>query len=139
MWSLLPVFLLIWASPGLRAQDDRKYPTTTSAISNGRFEVVQSSIMARDTFRLDRFTGRLWQLVENQDKDVLWEEMVVVEAAAVITTANFPRFQVFISGIAARTTLLLDSVTGKTWILSLITRQDKSTYTAWIPMSVVGR
>jgi hypothetical protein len=68
------------------------------------------------TFRLDRFTGHVDQLVSTKDNDDRWEDMDVME----LETARPPlrsHFQIFTSGIAAKHTFLIDTDTGKTWVL----------------------
>jgi len=90
---------------------------TTSAIPNARYEIVQSAMAARWTFKLDRYTGSVWQLVATSDSGLTWEGMMVAQSPTV-TSPSKPRFQLFTSGIAARHTFLLDTETGRTWQLT---------------------
>lgn len=110
---------------GASAQD---YPAPahqqTSPAPGARFEVLQSPRAAKWTFRLDRFTGRVWMLVVTASEDLAWEEMQVRDALKV-QTPNRPRFQLFSSGIAARHTFLVDADTGKTWVVVSGTRKGK--------------
>lgn len=39
-----------------------------------RYEIIQSQLAAHWTFRLDRFTGRVAQLVRIEDDESTWEE-----------------------------------------------------------------
>lgn len=114
-WGIL---LLLSAVAGwTNAQD---YPNAshqrTSAIPSARFEIVQSPLAARWTFRLDRYTGQVWQLVSTADSGQAWQEMFVAQAL-VLPSPTKPRFQIFTSGIAARHTFMLDADTGRTWQL----------------------
>ena len=108
--------------------------TTTNPGS--RFELIQSPLAAKWTFRLDRFTGRVWQLVKTKDDDSTWEDMPVIGLPK-LQSATRARFQLFTSGLAARHTFLLDSDTGKTWIV--VTGKGKNKdgsefdYNAWQP------
>lgn len=106
----------------------------TSPVPGARFEVLQSTIAARWTFRLDRYTGRIWQLVKTKEDDNAWEEMPVAGLPQVAATAR-PRFQLFASGLAARHTFLLDTDTGRTWVVVRGTRRGadgaESEYFAW--------
>lgn len=106
--------------------------TTTNAGS--RFEILQSPLAAKWTFRLDRFTGRVWQLVVTKNEENSWEEMLV-NGSPKIQSPTRPRFQLFTSGLAARHTFLLDSDTGKTWVVVTGTLKDKNgddfDYNAW--------
>lgn len=91
-------------------------PQQTSAIPGARFEVVQSPIAAKWTFRLDRYTGRVWQLVKTKADSNAWEETDVYGLAPNLQ-AKQPRFQIFTSGIAARHTFLIDTSNGRTWVV----------------------
>lgn len=93
---------------------------TTMPPSDARFEIVQSQLAAKWTFRLDRYTGRVYQLVKTRDDGNVWESMPV-EGIADISKSNRPRFVIFTSGLAARHTFLMDSNTGQTWKLGTIT------------------
>ena len=97
---------------------------------NGRFEIVQSELAAKWTFRLDRVTGHVAQLVRTATDEAAWEEMEVVRLIPVQTGATRPRFQIFASGLAAKHTFLIDTDTGVTWRLTHTTgtKADGSTY-----------
>ncbi|MDR6586357.1 hypothetical protein [Herbaspirillum frisingense] len=90
---------------------------TTSAIPNARYEIVQSPMAARWTFKLDRYTGTVWQLVSTPDSGLTWEGMMIVQSP-IVASSSKPRFQLFTSGIAARHTFLFDTETGRTWQLT---------------------
>lgn len=98
------------------AQDANPSHQLTSPVPGGRFEIVQSPLAAKWTFRLDRYTGRVWQLVKTKEDDNSWEEMPVENLPKGSGQAK-PRFQLFSSGIAARFTFLLDAETGRTWVV----------------------
>jgi len=89
---------------------------STAASPDSRFEIVQSQLAARWTFRLDRYTGEVMQLLLNSQKENTWVK-VPVQGVPKIKAANRPRFQIFTSGLAARHSFLLDTSTGKTWTL----------------------
>lgn len=140
MKILLPAILALAATATLAADVDvtvRSHQFTTSS-PVARFEVLQSTLAARWTFRLDRFTGRVWQLVKTKDDDNMWEEMKVFERPQV-QPASRPRFQLFASGLAARHTFLLDGDTGKTWLVVTGKQKDKDgaeiEYQAWQPFA----
>lgn len=89
---------------------------STAADPESRYEIVQSQLAARWTFRLDRYTGEVAQLLLNTEKQNSWEKVPVKDLPK-IKNATRPRFQIFTSGLAARHTFLLDTTTGKTWTL----------------------
>ena len=131
---ILPAVLLLSGPAFAQQQSDLHQQTTTPP--NARFEILQSELAARWTFRLDRFTGRVAQLVKAGDDKNAWEEMEVIGLPA-LSQASRPRFQLFTSGIAARYTFLIDNDTGKTWVVvtDKRTRSDGSEYeiTMWEP------
>ncbi|NUU04233.1 hypothetical protein [Herbaspirillum robiniae] len=133
----MAVLLLIAIGPA-EAQTSPYAPhQLTNAVPNARYEIVQSPMAARWTFKLDRHTGGVWQLVATSDNGLTWEGMVVVQPPTVNSPSK-PRFQLFTSGIAARYTFLLDTETGRTWQLTAqkFTPKDSSQETeinVWQP------
>jgi len=122
--TILILFSVLVLSGRLDAQELRSVQhQVSSPISDARFEIVQSDIAAKWTFKLNRYTGRVYQIVHDKDENLLWEEMAVRQhpllgpMANIKMTGNKPRFQIFTSGIAAKLTFLLDSQTGATWQL----------------------
>ncbi|HMN79163.1 MAG TPA: hypothetical protein PKA20_04440, partial [Burkholderiaceae bacterium] len=111
---------------------------STTSPAGSRFELVQSTLAARWTFKLDKYTGRVWQLVRTKDDDNTWEEMRVFDRPSVPGPAR-PRFQIFTSGLAARHTFLFDADTGKTWLV--VTGKKKgldgaeNEYNVWQPFA----
>jgi hypothetical protein len=110
------------AADGQEIRENR----TTTAPSQARFEILQSELDGRFTYRLDRYTGRVDLLVQKAGQS-LWQEMNVPDRAAVSAQTS-PRFRLFTSSsnISARITLLLDTQTGQTW---------KLTAQTWTPLS----
>ena len=94
----------------------------------GRFAIVQSPLAARWTFRLDRYTGNVDQLVKIRFGGVTWQKMSVLDLPDTSGTRK-ARFVVFTSGLRARDTFLMDCQTGKTWILTTGPRD----ILGWIP------
>lgn len=117
--ALCAFTLLLCSSMPLRAQESpsRLHLQTTSP-PNARYEVLQSTLAVRHTYRLDRFSGRVWQLVRTKADDNAWEEMPVIDLPK-IATPNRARFQLFTSGFAVRHTFLLDTDTGRSWLVVL--------------------
>lgn len=110
----------------------------TTTPPGARYEVLQSTIAARWTFRLDRYAGRVWQLVRTNDDDNTWEEMRVL-ARPQLQAPTRPRFQLFTSGLAARHTFLFDTDTGKTWLVVTGKRKEpdgsETEYNVWQPFA----
>ena len=108
------------------AQSEQSAVTSTMPAS-ARFEIVQSELAARWTFRLDKWCGRVNQLVSSADEQFSWQNMQV---DGVPICANSSRYQIFTSGLAAKHTFMIDTQTGVTW--QLIQRGDES---GWVSLS----
>lgn len=114
-FATVALFIVLLSSIVGAQQPSDVHQQTTLPVG-ARFEVLQSELAAKWTFRLDRFTGHVAQLVRTQDDDNTWEEMRVIGLPAVSAPSR-PRFQLFASGLAARYMFLIDTDTGKTWVV----------------------
>ena len=110
----------------------------TTLPANARYEIIQSTLAAKWTFKLDRYTGRVWQLVITSAGENAWEEMIIRDDIKPQSPLK-NRFQIFTSGLAARHTFLLDVETGKTWVVITGKRKadDGSEYEVnyWAPFT----
>ena len=84
--------------------------------ANARFQIVQSEMTAKGTFKLDRFTGRVWQLLGTPEGNI-WSAMVVQGIGVKGVESTAPRYQLFTSGLAYKFTYLLDTLNGTYWEL----------------------
>jgi hypothetical protein len=118
--------VLIFGST-LLAQEPEGIHQHTAPPADARFEIVQSELAAKWTFRLDRFTGHVAKLIAvNPDAkegetvtpngSVGWEDTPVI-GIGLVEKPTRAHFQIFTSGIAAIHTYLIDTDTGKTWVL----------------------
>jgi hypothetical protein len=114
--TFVAVLSMLSISTAIGQESPQPIHNQTTLPTNARFEIVQSSLVARLTFRLDRYTGRVWQLVKTQDDENAWEETPIRDFPSEKPSTR-PRYQLFTSGIAARLTFLLDTDTGKTWVV----------------------
>ena len=111
----LLIICTVVAGSRLSAQD---YPAPsaqrTSEVSDARFEIVQSPLSRSFTFRIDRYTGTVWQLTQFEKERWRWEETPLPDAPSV-SSPNRARFQLHVSGLSQSQTILLDTESGKTW------------------------
>jgi len=114
----LTVFTLLFFGSILLAQEPAPSDVhqQTTPPPNARFEIVQSEVTAKSTYRLDRFTGHVDLLVKSETEGYSWEDMPVTGLPRTVSPTK-ARFQLFTSGIAVRFTFLLDTDTGKSWIV----------------------
>lgn len=106
-----------------------------SILEPTRYEIIQSTLAAKWTFRLDRFTGHVCQLVQTSTEDLAWEEMRVRDLPVTDPLEKQVRFQLVTSTIAARQTYLIDLKTGKTWTPISLTDNGKEIGIYWCPFA----
>lgn len=139
--ALLALVVVALALPSRGQMDTSDVHQATTTPEGARFQIVQSELAAKWTFILDRFTGRVFQLVTNESGDFVWQAMEVQGRDKTIRPIH-ARFQIFTSGVAARFTFLVDTNTGDTWQLTSTTesRPDGSTQEddIWVFISSVG-
>lgn len=104
------------------------------APASTRYEIVQSPILARRIFKLDKVTGHVWTLVVDVGDERKWEPMAVIGLQPASATAG-PHFQIFMSAILAKHAFLLDTSTGATWILTVV--DDKAESALWLPVETL--
>lgn len=128
--------LVLWTT-AVAAQEPRPAHQQTTPPSTARYEIVQSPVAARWTFRLDRYSGHVSRLTTRTGDDLVWENMEILDPPAIANPVR-PRLQIFTSGFAARYTFLLDTETGRTWQVVTDTRtsSDGAEYEAilWKPL-----
>ena len=97
--------------------DDPTRTVVSAPPVNARFQIIQSELAAKATFKLDRFAGRVWQFLSTPDGNV-WSLMHVEGMPTKGIESVVPRFQIFSSGLALKFTYLLDTVSGSCWELA---------------------
>lgn len=109
--SLLMMFSLC-------AQANYNNMTSTSYPLSGEYEIITSSLTMRDTYMLDRYTGKTWLLVST-GKGYAWQyiEAQVHPQDTIPKEYKGPAYQIVMSGIAAKGIYLVNNMTGATWVL----------------------
>jgi hypothetical protein len=117
--SRIALLLSLSLTPTLLSQQEPPSDVHQHAAptANARSEIVQSELAAKWTFRLDRFTGQVAQLVHTADDEDSWDQMQVLQLPQPSATPGRTHFQIFTSGLAAKHTFLIDTDNGKTWSL----------------------
>ena len=107
----------------------------TAAPDGAHFQIIQAQTAAKWTFRLDRITGHVWILVLNKDGNYIWQ-VTKVDGLPDAKTGGGGPYQIFLSGLAAKFSFLLDTSSGKTWSLTTLTDKDgKETDYMWKPFA----
>ena len=131
----LSILAFLAASPITYAQEQSTPPHAATTIpALARYEIVQSQLAAKWTFRLDRVCGHVGQLVKTKSDAVTWENMSVIGLPNCSADGKV-RYQIFSSGLAARHTFLMNLDTGKTWILFSIKDEKLGEISAWTPFA----
>jgi hypothetical protein len=106
-------------------------PSRSSTVpAHARFEIVQSPLLAKLTFRFDRFTGQTWQFVSTKKDAYTWEPIERIELPGDTKVPGKVNYQIFLSGIRAQITVLLNTNTGVSWYIV----EDLKQGFFWTPM-----
>ncbi len=89
----------------------------TSVPPECRFEILQSSLAAKLTLKVDKFTGTVSQIVETIDGGKTWQPIANRPHPNDKTEPGKVNYQVFTSGLAVKFTFLINVNTGATWQL----------------------
>jgi hypothetical protein len=130
--SLLLGMMLAATLPiAVKAQEMLIPPHSSSTLApNARYEIVQSHLAAKWTFRFDRVCGFVSQLVKTPDGGAAWEAMRI-EKHPKCGDDTASHYQLFLSSLAARHTFLMNTDTGASWVLTTHVNRDKSESTRW--------
>ena len=98
-------------------QAGNNYSVSTSTTS-GRWEIIQSPILRSHTFKLDKHSGDVCQMVCQGKKDdkVVWEKMKRLSIDFYDPT-NEINYQIYISGVTAKDVFLINIHSGRVWTL----------------------
>lgn len=102
----------------------------TAAPLESRYELIQSPLAAKGTYRLDKYTGAVHQIVKTKDDDTVWQEIPRRKHFLDRRVEGKVNYELFTSGLAMRFTYLMNVNTGATW--QLIETQEKDL--VWSPV-----
>lgn len=107
----------------------------TAAPDGAHFQIIQAQTAAKWTFRLDRITGHVWILVQNKDGSYIWQ-VTKVDGLPDAKAGGGGPYQIFLSGLAAKFSFLIDTSSGRTWALTTLFDKDgKETDYMWKPFA----
>jgi hypothetical protein len=135
--AIRSIALFAFCCMPLYSQEDSKDPipihSSTTEPSSARYEIVQSTQAARWTFKLDRQTGMVYQIVKGANDENTWEKMPVEHLPLAATIGV--HYELFLSSNLARLMLLMNLDTGRTWQLQRSTdATTKETTFSWVPI-----
>ena len=113
-YKLIIVFLLLSSALFSREMGLNQ---NTEVPDTSRFSIIQSTLSADMTFKLDKYTGSVSRMLEG-NKGTFWLKIKREKHADDIKTKNSVNYQIFTSGLSAQMVYLLNVNTGLTWELS---------------------
>jgi hypothetical protein len=125
---LFAVYLFVAASSV--AAQETAVSLSSAVPDSARFQVVQSPLLAKLAFRLDRFTGDTWQFVSKQKGGFSWQRVERIELPNDIKSSGKVNYQIFLSGIRAQITVLINTNTGASWYIA----EDPKEGIFWSPI-----
>jgi len=110
------ILLLILANSALFAKDFG--PNQVTAVPNtSRYSMIQSTLTADMTFKLDKYTGSVSRMLEG-NKGIFWLKLKREKHSDDIQIRDKVNYQIFTSGLNIQMIYLLNVNTGVTWELS---------------------
>ena len=106
----------------------------SSIPDTSRFEIVQSQQGVRYTFKIDKYLGIVYQLVETKEQSLAWQQIgnePMIMLSDYLSAGRKVNFQLFISGLGIRYIFLLHIHTGTTWQLAEVS-ETKELF--WLPL-----
>ena len=94
-----------------------KHQTFITSQVGGRYEIAQSEIKRSNTFKLDKYTGKVYAFVTTKSDWFTWQEIPKSVVTSDIIISEKINYQLFMGGILAKDCFLLNINTGVTWVL----------------------
>lgn len=92
--------------------DDLNLHSSSTAPITGRYEIVQPTLLARDTYRVDKYLGRVHRMVASStDGQPVWKEMRVHDRPAVVEEIRDSVFAFVAEQVGVSATKLSDETT----------------------------
>nr|WP_199001864.1 hypothetical protein [Flavobacterium sp. ASV13] len=117
--------LLIFITLSFSAFSQQNGTNQATSLCNGHWEFFMSDVAAKYTFKVDKFTGDVYQFVQKEDKTYTWQFIEKETSNRDIVKQDSINYQLFSSGLGIRFTFLLNINSGLTWQL---VRDEKEGY-----------
>lgn len=117
IYSILILFLLALPTQMLWAADDvtSQMPVSTD-MGHGRYEYIGSTIARKGSFLVDKYEGKVWQVVKRggDADDILFQQVYVEKTAD--SPSDSIRYQLYMGGMMFRDCFLVNIYTGEVWV-----------------------
>jgi hypothetical protein len=114
MKKIFVLLLMLLMSVSVDATDN--YHSVSTSQTGGRYEIIQSDMKRSLFFKLDKFSGDVYQYVKTSGGGYAWQKLYV-EGKVFGDLNKSITYQLFLGGIAAADCILLNIETGETYKL----------------------
>ena len=95
----------------------KKHDDKRTSLVGGRFEFLMSDKVVKLSFKIDKYNGYVYQLVEMSDGGLGWSKLKIQISDYDTKKDSSVNYQLYMSGIAARYCFLINVNTGVMWQL----------------------
>jgi len=121
---LIVASLCVVAAAKAAAQSEFAQHERSEVPPESRYQLVQSTLVARSTFRVDKVLGHVDQIVMREDSTLTWQRIPRRQHPdGDPQVAGRVNYQLFMSGLVNRDTYLMNINNGSTWQL-VLTKQE---------------
>lgn len=111
------VLLLMFCMMTLMLNAQKNCSSVKTSIEGGRWEIIQSEIARRDTYKLDKYKGDVYQLVKKDNGENTWQKLTRLGDYLDKIEEGKINFQMFLGGISVQDQFLINIHTGDTWCI----------------------
>jgi len=113
----LALLAVLWPAQSFAQREAVQHEQSAVPLES-RYQMVQSTLTARSTFRVDKVLGRVDQIVMRADSTLAWQPIPRRQHPdGDPQVAGRVNYQIFLSGLAVRHTFLMNVNNGATWQL----------------------
>lgn len=88
----------------------------STSTTGGRYEFLQSTIVRKSSFLLDKYSGRIWQMVKDRNDNTTFESVYREQSSKEVASSKI-NFQLYMGGMMAKDCFLIDLNNGTVWQL----------------------
>lgn len=110
-------FIISFVFISLLCVAQKTYPSVKTSTDVGRWEIIQSPFIRRVTIKLDKFTGKTYQILETSLAIYEWKIIIWQDEDWGEKQTGKINYQIFMGGLTGSDVYLINIHTGKTWLL----------------------
>ena len=109
------VLLFMFCMMALMLNAQKNFSSVKTSVEGGRWEIVQSEIARRDTYKIDKYKGDVYMFVKKKNGEYTWQKLNRVGEDYDKIEDGKINFQLFLGSISAQDKFLININTGETW------------------------